>query len=181
MFYFKCYLPWRLVWSRLVSCHAFQHCKYFSKHQPKHSCEPWWLVFFIRVLKRLEFRLGNQRKKDNRLIFRIFSSIVITVIITLKCIGSEWGTELYTPSETTPALPTTRKIALLCDDLSVLLEWTHESSLFFDSLEATMTHLWGGIDELEVDIFQSSTAGLLENGLSESDCSLLWSHNTTLK
>ena len=34
---------------------------------------------------------------------------------------------------------------------------------------------------LEVDIFQGSTAGLLEDGLSESDCSLLWSHNTSLK
>ena len=159
----------------------FSALQIFFKASAKTFMRTMVTSFFIRVLKRLEFRLGNQRKKDNRLIFRIFSSIVITVIITLKCIGSEWGTELYTPSETTPALPTTRKIALLCDDLSVLLEWTHESSLFFDSLEATMTHLWGGIDELEVDIFQSSTAGLLEDGLSESDCSLLWSHNTTLK
>jgi len=65
-------------------------------------------------------------------------------------------------------------------DLLVLLEWTHEGSLFVDGLEATVTLLGGGIDELELDGLKSSSGSLLEEGLSEGDGSLLGSADTAL-
>lgn len=62
----------------------------------------------------------------------------------------------------------------------MLLEWSHEGSLFFDGLEATVTLLGGSIDELELDRFEGSSGSLLEEGLSESDGSLLGSTDTSL-
>jgi len=62
----------------------------------------------------------------------------------------------------------------------VLLEWSHEGSLFFDGLEATVTLLGGSIDELELDRFEGSSGSLLEKGLSKSDGSLLGSTDTSL-
>jgi len=62
----------------------------------------------------------------------------------------------------------------------VLLEWTHEGALFVDGLEATVTLLGGGIDELELDGLESSSGSLLEEGLSEGDGSLLGSADTAL-
>lgn len=41
----------------------------------------------------------------------------------------------------------------------------HESLLFLHSLEATVTELGGGVDKLEVDLLQSTTAGLHQQGL----------------
>jgi len=108
---------------------------------------------------------------------------VITVIITLKCIGSECGREFLPPFKTTPATNNDMNLPLesaLGDDLSVLLEWTHEGSLFLDGLETTVTHFGSSVDEFQVDVLQSGTAGLLEKRFSQGDSSLLWSHNTTL-
>lgn len=65
-------------------------------------------------------------------------------------------------------------------DLLVLLEWSHEGSLFVDGLEATVTLLGGGIDELELDGLEGSSGSLLEEGLSEGDGSLLGSADTAL-
>lgn len=62
----------------------------------------------------------------------------------------------------------------------MLLEWSHEGSLFFDGLEATVTLLGGSIDELELDRFEGSSGSLLEKGLSKSDGSLLGSTDTSL-
>jgi len=62
----------------------------------------------------------------------------------------------------------------------VLLEGSHESSLFFDGLEATMSHFGGGIDKGQFDGFHSGTRSLLEERLSEGDWTLLRSHNTSL-
>ena len=71
------------------------------------------------------------------------------------------------------------KIAL-DSDLSILLEWTHKCFLLFDRLEATVTHLGGRIDKLELDRLQSRSGCLLEQGFSECDGSLLWATYTTL-
>jgi len=65
-------------------------------------------------------------------------------------------------------------------DLLVLLEWSHEGALLVDCLEATVTLLGGGIDELELDGLESSSGGLLEERLSEGDGSLLGSADTAL-
>jgi len=65
-------------------------------------------------------------------------------------------------------------------DLLVLLEWSHEGALLVDGLEATVTLLGGGIDELELDGLESSSGSLLEEGLSEGDGSLLGSADTAL-
>ena len=47
-------------------------------------------------------------------------------------------------------------------------------------LEATVTHLGGGVDELEVDVLQSGTGSLFQQGLAEGDGALLGANNTTL-
>ena len=62
----------------------------------------------------------------------------------------------------------------------MLLEWSHEGALLVDGLEATVTLLGGGIDELELDGLESSSGSLLEERLSESDRSLLGSADTAL-
>lgn len=62
----------------------------------------------------------------------------------------------------------------------MLLEGSHESSLFFDGLEATVSHFGGGIDKGQFDGFHSGTGSLLEEGLSEGDWTLLGAHNTSL-
>jgi hypothetical protein len=62
----------------------------------------------------------------------------------------------------------------------MLLASTHELDLLVSSLEATMAELGGGVNELKVDLLQCSTAGLLQERLSDSDTPLLWSHDTAL-
>jgi len=64
--------------------------------------------------------------------------------------------------------------------LTILLERTHEGFLFFEGLEATVTHLGSGIDELEFDRFQSSSGSLVKEGFSEGDSSLFGSADTSL-
>lgn len=66
-------------------------------------------------------------------------------------------------------------------DLLVGLDDTEESSLLVRGLESSMAHLAGSIDELEVDLFESSSGDLREKRLSEGDNSLLWSHDATLE
>ena len=66
-------------------------------------------------------------------------------------------------------------------DLLIGLDDTEESSLLVRSLESSVTHLAGGIDELEVDFLEGSSRNLRKKRLSEGDDSLLGSHNTTLE
>jgi len=57
---------------------------------------------------------------------------------------------------------------------------TEVFGLFFGSLESTVTELGGGIDELQVDLFKSSSGGLGEQALSEDQSSLLGSDAASL-
>ena len=69
------------------------------------------------------------------------------------CIGS-CGKE----SPPSNHIPPTKKFGSkkLGDNLAILLEGTHEALLLFWGLEATVTHLGRGIDELQLDILQGS-------------------------
>jgi len=51
---------------------------------------------------------------------------------------------------------------------------------FFDSLESTVTNLTGGIDELKVDLFKSSSTDLRNQTLSDEEGSLLGTNTATL-
>ncbi len=66
-------------------------------------------------------------------------------------------------------------------DLLIGLDDAKESSLLVGGLESSVTHLTGCIDELEVDLLESSSGDLREKRLSECDNSLLWSHDATLE
>lgn len=57
---------------------------------------------------------------------------------------------------------------------------SEESILFVGGLESTVTDLTGGIDELEVDLFKSSSGGLGNEGLSEDQRSLLGTNAASL-
>jgi len=57
---------------------------------------------------------------------------------------------------------------------------TEELASFFSSLESTVTHLGGGIDELKVDLFKSSSANLGNQTLSQDKGSLLGTDTATL-
>lgn len=57
--------------------------------------------------------------------------------------------------------------------LQVLLEGSHEGALLGGGLEATVTELAGGVDELEVDLLQAGTAGVGDQGLAEGDDAFL--------
>ena len=59
------------------------------------------------------------------------------------------------------------------------LDDTEETSLLVGSLETSVTHLGRSVDELEVDLLQGVSADLGEERLSESDDSLLGSHDAT--
>ena len=72
-------------------------------------------------------------------------------------------------------------MVLLSDNLAILLERAHEALLLLDRLEATVAHLRGGVDELEVDVLHGGTARLLQQGLAKGDGTLLGAHNATLK
>lgn len=62
----------------------------------------------------------------------------------------------------------------------LVLGGAHELALLLEGLEATMTELGGGIDELELNLLGGDTAGLDEEGLTESDNSALNTGNSTL-
>jgi len=57
---------------------------------------------------------------------------------------------------------------------------SEELASFFSSLESTVTHLGGGIDELKVDLFKSGSANLGNQRLSQDKGSLLGTNATTL-
>lgn len=63
---------------------------------------------------------------------------------------------------------------------TILLEWTHEGQFVGRGLETTMTHLGGGIDELEFDLFQSRTLGVLQQSLTQGKDTLLGANAATL-
>jgi len=62
----------------------------------------------------------------------------------------------------------------------LLLEGTHESLLFGGGLETTVTELGRGIDELELNLLESRTLGVGDEGLADGDNTLLGTSNTTL-
>jgi len=62
----------------------------------------------------------------------------------------------------------------------LLLEGTHESLLLGSSLETTVTELGRGIDELELNLLESRTLGVGDEGLADGDNTLLGTSNTTL-
>lgn len=61
------------------------------------------------------------------------------------------------------------------------LDATEELSLFFGGLEASVTHLGGGVDELESDFFEGVSGSLRQQGLSQGDDSLLGTHDGALQ
>ena len=62
----------------------------------------------------------------------------------------------------------------------VLLERSHESGLLGVGLEPSVTKLGGGVDELEVDLLQSSLLGVGQQRLTEGQQPLLGSNAATL-
>lgn len=62
----------------------------------------------------------------------------------------------------------------------MLLEGTHESLLLGSSLETTVTELGRGIDELELNLLESGTLGVGDEGLADGDNTLSGTSNTTL-
>ena len=57
--------------------------------------------------------------------------------------------------------------------LLVLLEWTHERGLLSVGLEPSVAKLGSGINELEIDLLQSSLLGVSKQRLPESEHPLL--------
>lgn len=66
------------------------------------------------------------------------------------------------------------------NNLQLLLEGTHESLLLGNSLETTVTELGRGIDELELNLLESGTLGVGDEGLADGDDTLLGTSNATL-
>jgi len=62
----------------------------------------------------------------------------------------------------------------------ILLERAHESLLLGMGLEATMSKLGGGVDQLQVDLLQGNTLGVDEQRLAESKHPLFVSDDTSL-
>lgn len=62
-----------------------------------------------------------------------------------------------------------------------LLATHHKSLLLVHSLETSVAELGGGVDELEVDLLQSTTARLHQQGLAQGQYPLLRSNNTALQ
>ena len=51
---------------------------------------------------------------------------------------------------------------------SVLLEGSHKGHFVLLGLEATVTHLGAGVDELELDLFKSLPLGVHQQGLKKN-------------
>merc|ERR550517_1903564 len=62
----------------------------------------------------------------------------------------------------------------------VLLEGSHEVTLVGLSLEATVAHLGGSIDELQLDVLQSGPLGVHQEGLAQGQYPLLGSDAASL-
>ena len=58
---------------------------------------------------------------------------------------------------------------------------SHDLELLLGRLEPSVSELGGGIDELELDLFQGVPGGLVEQGPSEGDTPLLGSNNCPLE
>jgi hypothetical protein len=65
--------------------------------------------------------------------------------------------------------------------LLVLLEGSHEGHLVLRGLEATVTELGTGVNELEVDLLESATLSVHQQGLAQGDATLLGSDATALE
>lgn len=64
--------------------------------------------------------------------------------------------------------------------LLVLLEWPHEGHLVLRRLEAAVTELGAGVDELQLDLLQSLPLGVDQQGLAQGDHALLRADAATL-
>lgn len=64
--------------------------------------------------------------------------------------------------------------------LEVLLEGSHEGTLLLGGLEASVTELGGGVDELQLDLLQGSTAGVDDQRLAQNQGTLLRTSAATL-
>merc|ERR1719367_2202014 len=62
----------------------------------------------------------------------------------------------------------------------VLLEGSHEVTLVGLGLEATVAHLGGGVDELQLDVLQSGPPGVHQEGLAQGQYPLLGSDAASL-
>jgi len=62
----------------------------------------------------------------------------------------------------------------------LLLAGSQESILLLLGLESSVSELGAGIDELEIDLLQGRSLGVLQQAFSESQDSLLWSNDATL-
>merc|ERR1719367_728160 len=62
----------------------------------------------------------------------------------------------------------------------VLLEGSHEVTLVGLGLEATVAHLGGGVDELQLDVLQSGPLGVHQEGLAQGQYPLLGSDAASL-
>src|SRR5690348_15354656 len=60
---------------------------------------------------------------------------------------------------------------------SLALHHAHVVLLLLSGLEAAVAKLGGGVDELELDLFESGARGLSQEGLPQSDDSLLGAHD----
>jgi len=63
---------------------------------------------------------------------------------------------------------------------SILFERSHKGHFVLLGLEATVTHLGAGVDELELDVLKSLPLGVNQKGLSQSEHTLLRSNATSL-
>jgi len=63
---------------------------------------------------------------------------------------------------------------------SILFERSHKGHFVLLGLEATVTHLGAGVDELELDLFKSLPLGVHQQGLTKGQHTLLRSNATTL-
>ena len=64
---------------------------------------------------------------------------------------------------------------------SVLLKWSHKGFLLLHSLEVTVTKFGGSVNKFEVDLLQGPAFGVHQQGLAQSEHSLLGSHHTAFK
>ena len=64
--------------------------------------------------------------------------------------------------------------------MGLRLAWAHELVLLGSCLEASVTELGGGIDELELDLLEGLAAGVGEETLAKGDDALLGADNAAL-
>lgn len=72
------------------------------------------------------------------------------------------------------------KNKFLRNKISLSFETAIELGFLLGGLEAAMAEFGGCVDELELDILQGDPGGLVQQGLSQGDNSLLWTHAAAL-